>query len=153
MNVDAFIDQEVHNQGFLRGTPEHLGRCAAMQAAWVYGARVLPDLDTVDELYGVIVALYHLVEPSQNDGKRYRTVNVRVSDRRCPEWTDVPTLMRFFCSVVKLLPPLEAYRLFELVHAGRDGNGRVGKVLYNWLLDKLDDPEFPPNLFGGDGPV
>lgn len=30
----------------------------------------------------------------------------------------------------------------------RDGNGRVGKIIYNWLCAMLHDPMLPPRFWG-----
>jgi fido (protein-threonine AMPylation protein) len=36
-----------------------------------------------------------------------------------------------------------------MVHPFRDGNGRTGKILLNWLNQSLNAPIFPPSdLFG-----
>ena len=42
-----------------------------------------------------------------------------------------------------------AYFAFEHVHPFPDGNGRSGKVIYNWARGTLDRPEFPPAFWGG----
>ena len=44
-------------------------------------------------------------------------------------------------------PPAEAYREFELIHPFNDGNGRIGKIVYNWLKNTLAEPVMPPNFF------
>lgn len=40
--------------------------------------------------------------------------------------------------------PACAYFAFEHIHPFADGNGRTGKVIYNWLRESLDVPTFPP---------
>lgn len=44
------------------------------------------------------------------------------------------------------------YYEYENIHPFVDGNGRSGKILYNYLLGRLDDPQMPPNFFGGSNP-
>ena len=40
-----------------------------------------------------------------------------------------------------------AYHIFQMIHPFRDGNGRTGKILFNWLRGSLNYPEMPPNFF------
>lgn len=40
------------------------------------------------------------------------------------------------------------YYEYEQIHPFVDGNGRSGKILYNYLLDSMDHPKLPPNFFG-----
>jgi fido (protein-threonine AMPylation protein) len=44
------------------------------------------------------------------------------------------------------------YFEFEQIHPFKDGNGRTGKILYNYLCGTLDDPIMPPNFWGGNNP-
>lgn len=44
------------------------------------------------------------------------------------------------------------YYEYEEIHPFVDGNGRSGKILYNYLLGRLDDPIMPPNFFGSANP-
>jgi fido (protein-threonine AMPylation protein) len=47
------------------------------------------------------------------------------------------------------MTPEQAYYEFEIIHPFRDGNGRTGKIIYNWLMGTLRAPVFPPDMFGG----
>lgn len=44
------------------------------------------------------------------------------------------------------------YFEYEEIHPFRDGNGRTGKILYNYLLGSLNDPQMPPNFWGISNP-
>lgn len=41
------------------------------------------------------------------------------------------------------------YYYYETIHPFIDGNGRSGKILYNYLLGTLENPVMPPNFWGG----
>lgn len=45
------------------------------------------------------------------------------------------------------LTPDDFYFRFEDIHPFGDGNGRTGKIIYNWLNGTLDDPVWPHNFW------
>lgn len=97
----------------------------------------------------VIQHAAHLIEHEANTEGQWRSVGVRVGDRICPAVNELPGLMsRWSLNLTRGMGPDEAYKEFEMIHPFRDGNGRVGKIIYNWLRGTLDDPQMPPNFFG-----
>lgn len=154
MDVDDFIKREVTNQGHDIDNPDDGGiRVVWMQSAWklaqghsLHPTDICPTSETIE-------TLGRKVEQVVNRNG-FRGVLVGVGGRICPAPADVDALMGFYAQHVLRsdIPAIEAYRVFQLIHPFRDGNGRVGKIIYNWLLGKLDDPEMPPDLFGGGVP-
>ncbi|NYZ77543.1 Fic family protein [Candidatus Micrarchaeota archaeon] len=82
------------------------------------------------------------------DAGKYRNVNVRVGKYVCPEWMKVPFLMaefvEWYSSARKLLHPFELASLVHLkfvkIHPFRDGNGRMARLLMNFVLLKAGYP-------------
>ena len=92
-----------------------------------------------------------LIEPEKNrDG--FRSYMVRVGSQSCPHPAEVPTLMAQFHAEIPARTPEENYLAFETIHPFGDGNGRTGKILYNWLKQSLFRPQMPPNFFGCSNP-
>ncbi len=151
MKVDDFIRLEVQHQGFSLDTEEGQQRVEWMKEAWKWPSQGHPLPVTFYD----VTMLGRMVEPERNnEGIRYYNgAEVQVGGRRCPDAKDTIGLVAFWTAhVAPNSPPLEAYRIFQLIHPFVDGNGRTGKILLCWLNGTLDDPEMPPDLFGGGVP-
>lgn len=81
----------------------------------------------------------------QKDIGAFRTCDVRVGDRVLPHFDLVPELMiKWVQSVMN--PDLHVHSIighieFERIHPFVDGNGRVGRMLLNWVrLKRTKDP-------------
>ena len=152
MEIEKFIRQEVRNQGFDLSKREGRLRVLWMHWAWDYarGRAAESGIHWKPTLIDMLV-VGRFVEQVKNMAGA-RTVNVSVGYRICPDHGDVGYLLRLLEIAIPSLAPLEFYRAFEIIHPFVDGNGRAGKVLLCWLNCTLDDPEMPPDLFGGGVP-
>lgn len=71
------------------------------------------------------------------------------SGRKATDGAEVPRRLSALLEYVASLKicdeqeALEIYWAFEEIHPLRDGNGRIGMVLYNALLNRLSDPAIP----------
>lgn len=121
-----------------------------------------------------------IVEPIDN-AKGFRTIPIGVTDGfggwiEKSDWRDVPRLLTILlesyyegnlCSnggiLVVTLPFVglnekseraedQFYYEYENIHPFVDGNGRSGKILYNYLCGTLENPIMPPNFWGGSNP-
>lgn len=135
--------------------------------AQVYNPPML-DLVMIEQL-GV------LVEPIDNRGG-FRKIPIGVTDpekgwiEKAP-WERVPSLLQLLIdsyyeatldldpdggrlgfNILSKTPEDQFYYEYENIHPFRDGNGRTGKILYNYLCGTLENPILPPNFWGGSNP-
>lgn len=93
-----------------------------------------------------VVALGRLVEPEVNEGG-YRQVGVRVGANVKMEWRVVPDAMKQLFEHGTKLDPGAWFYEYENIHPFRDGNGRTGQILFNWLNGTLSNPMWAPNFW------
>lgn len=134
--IVRYCAEEVERQG---RSPVHV---ADMVDAWLYAM----GADWSDPL-AVIQRCGQLIEPTKNDGG-WRRCGVRVGRHIAPPAGEVPTRMARFAEMMTEMSPAEAYREYQMIHAFVDGNGRVGKIIFNHLNGSLASPILPPNFFG-----
>lgn len=114
---------------------------ASMYSAWLTAMREtgLPTVEQIEH-WG------RLVCPLKN-AEGFRSCRVRVGIRLCPEPMEVRPRMERLVGYLETMDPALAYYEFQMIHPFRDGNGRTGKILFNYLKGTLADPEMPPNFF------
>jgi hypothetical protein len=115
-----------------------------MIEAWCYA------LDASFQDITLIQMLGHLVERESNTKNTWRNVPVKVGKDTPPHPSEIADRMERWVSCVFDMTPLEAYIEFEKIHPFKDGNGRVGKIIFNFLVGTMDYPIFPPNVFDED---
>lgn len=136
--------------------------------AWDYAqavkkSKALPNLQ-VD--LNLIEHLGVLVEPKKNKNG-FRTIPIYVGNGfeliETAPWERVPDLLTLLLlsyygnDLVPFHPESktvedEFYYEYENIHPFVDGNGRTGKIIYNYLKRTLDKPIMPPNFFGISNP-
>ena len=81
-------------------------------------------------------------ETKKDISGKYRDYRVRVGNYVAPDWQDVKELMHkltlFINNNMKKMNAVElsarAHYKFEMIHPFGDGNGRVGRLLMNYIL-------------------
>lgn len=149
-----------------------------MANAWDYALKdedFLLEENTLHLTKAFIKRIGSIVEPHENkNGFRTLWVQVGSDVKENPEFIDkdLDTLLYlYYEGVLKEYPNLGFgspnfplwdtekkqeltdidyfYYYYETIHPFFDGNGRSGKIIYNYLKGTLDNPVLPPNFWGG----
>lgn len=175
-DVEGFIHDEVVRQFHdprVRGDGGM--RIEWMLQAWYFARGYAHKTPTVAHL----MELGKLVEPYEND-KGFRREPVWIGDRQAPDAIFIKPMIEALFKTAERIDPSQGvsdrerfsrytpgefteqvrsietaddfYLAYEWIHPWRDGNGRTGKILHNWLHGTLDDPVLVADYFGGHNP-
>jgi hypothetical protein len=110
-----------------------------------------------------VLNLGKLIEPNDN-ALGFRTCGVQIGSEVKRNWEDIPrqivNLMEGVregafeprsvgngLSTTRINGANEFFKIYEEIHCFRDGNGRTGAILFNWLNGTLYKPIWPDNCF------
>ena len=168
MNILAYSQLNVIKYCARECKRQHSGEESVydMVNAWNY-TQIWWDTPLIPSM---IARIGRLVEP-QDNRNGFRKIPVYVGNislgyiEKAP-WERVPELLKLLLEdyydpdldwMNERMPPShelsktredQFYFDFENIHPFVDGNGRVGKILYNYLCGTLENPILPPNFWG-----
>lgn len=95
-----------------------------------------------------VLALGKLCEPNEN-ALGFRTCGVQIGHDIKLDWENVPHQVVTLMEAVRedRVTPNEFFFEYETIHPFRDGNGRTGQILFNWLNGTLYKPIWSNNCF------
>lgn len=138
--ITKFCSEEVQRQ---RDDPVHV---AGLIEAWFW----MLDYENISEITPeMILKLGALAKPDINwDG--FRTYPIRIGYNSKNNQYEIPYQVASLCDAISegRIEAEDAYYEYEEIHPFGDGNGRTGKILYNWMNSSLRNPVLPHNRYG-----
>ncbi len=155
--IGSFVTIEVRRQG------DAAIDVGYMMAAWlsaIHDKRVGNPMDL-----DMIIGWAKMLDPAANAATERFRVNPIWIGQESRQWRNLERQMELWMETVNsstelfvpgvfngghddATPNEWAYYEFENIHPFNDGNGRTGKIIFNWLNDTLLAPTWPHNFWG-----
>lgn len=136
-------------------SPEEIeGFASAYLLAKQYALRFWPKDKSTADVIEFVHELAGMIDPRNKNGYRLVLVSFKNGGESVPPrtiaWAMSGWARGYFDGLV---PSVQLYKEFELIHPFIDGNGRIGDLL--WKISVTRDSglwpmTLPPNLFAGD---
>lgn len=100
------------------------------------------------ELLDSVVELGNILDPSVTSLRRGPAVFANSREATAPQHIERKlAMLRDFIQTTERCEDiaLEAYWAFEEIHPLADGNGRIGMVLFNIMMNTTENPSIPPD--------
>jgi hypothetical protein len=143
------IDQHIKDWCYAECERQHAttpADIAGMEEAWQYASDMNPPLTITD-----IKIMAGTIDPIANPGGRFRTgPAVFMDGGRAASADEIEWRLEQLFHLISGMGPIgefdagSIYRELMYIHPFKDGNGRVGALVYNILNGTIDNPIVPP---------
>lgn len=146
-NIVRFIAEECRRQN------SGYASVGNMAEAWEDLMEMVDEgYNFLSEAWRVEVLIKNLIKSVEPNHQNWRTVPVSFANGNVIGAEHIHRQIHTLCEDIKVafgyceeehMTAQEAYEEFERIHPFADGNGRVGKILFNYLNGTLENPVFP----------
>jgi len=117
---------------------------SGMEQAWRYASIMWNSFGSIVDISDIVI-MGNLIDPAANPNGRFRTgPAVFLSGGTSLPAHRIESVLSGFLSMLDDMTPEMAYRELMYIHPFKDGNGRMGALVYNILNGTIVNPVDPP---------